>query len=70
MNFNFGKTTDLWTSENILADVYISAILKALKINLLYSRANGQAFRSEEREKSAWEFHMVSTFRFLLQLPI
>ena len=43
--------------ENSLVDFCISALLKALKINLLYpKKANGQAFRSAEVQKSARKF--------------
>ena len=42
--------------ENSLADFCTSALLKGLKINLLYpKKANGRAFRSAEVQKSARE---------------
>ena len=43
--------------ENSLADFCIFALLKALKINLIYSKkVDGQAFKSKEVQKSAREF--------------
>ena len=45
---------------NCLADFCTSALLKALKINLIYSKkikkSDGQAFRVAEVQKSAGEF--------------
>ena len=44
-------------SENSLADFCTSALMKALKINLLYSKkVYGEAFWNAEVQKSAGEF--------------
>ena len=50
--------------EKFLADLYISALLKTLRINLLYfKKTDGQAFNSGEVQKSAEEFSHGLDFR-------
>ena len=47
-------------SEKFLADICTSALLTALKINLLYpKKADGQAVRSAEAQKSDRQFSHV-----------
>ena len=53
--------------ENYLAEFCTFALLKALKINLIYSKkVDGQAFKSKEVQKSARGFSQGLNLRQVL----